>query len=200
MNQDSQSDNHDYFTPAPDRDATSSEWQYTSGQLQQSSATQPTANPNQDTPELSWSASEFINHEKQPSWYAILALGSIVVAGLMYLVTRDWISAIVVIFLAIVTAIYASAKPKTSHYSITAEGLLVNGQIHSYENFKSFSVIEETGLPFLQLLSRRRFMVPLNIYAPPDQIDKIVDSLTDYIAYDQKHPDFVDRLTKKIRF
>ncbi len=48
-----------------------------------------------------WTASEFVAHQKTPGWYGLLALAALVLSGLIYLLTRDIISASVVIVAAL---------------------------------------------------------------------------------------------------
>src|SRR4051812_36865031 len=49
---------------------------------------------------VSWTASEFIAHEKPTSWYMLLGLGGLTAAALTYLLTKDWIAAAMMLIVA----------------------------------------------------------------------------------------------------
>jgi hypothetical protein len=62
---------------------------------------------------ITWTASEFIDNEKGPGWYAALIGGSVVVAILVYLLTKDKISTGIVLLVALMFANFAGHKPRT---------------------------------------------------------------------------------------
>ena len=175
--------------------------QYNSGKLegQQSQEEQePEIDP--ETEFASWTASEFIAHEKPSYWHFAVIGVSILIAAVIFAFTREILSVLVVIVLGAVFAIYGSAKPKTVQYRLTGEGVYTDEKLHKYNDFKSFSMIETAGLPFIQLMSRKRFMVPLTLYTEPKSIDNITEIIGRHVPYDQKQQDPVDKLSAKLKF
>ena len=63
------------------------QWQF-KPEAETSTATLATA----PTEAASWTASEFISHEKTTGWYGALAAGGVLFAALVYLLTHGWIS------------------------------------------------------------------------------------------------------------
>src|SRR5690348_11851788 len=73
--------------------------------------------------EVSWTASEYIDHSRGAGWYLALVAGTVVLAGLVYLVTKDYFALGVVAFLGIIVAVFSTHRPKQVQYALTAAGL-----------------------------------------------------------------------------
>lgn len=188
------------------------QWQYQSGQLQPQANPNPAsaapnaqnssqqAKPNDDGSLASWSASEFIAHEKPKSWYFVLFLGSVVAAALIFLITREVFSVIMVLVLATALAVYAGVKPRVLSYAIYPEGFKVGNKLYPFVTFRSFSVMDDTRVPSIQLLPQKRFMVPISVYCNPSDIDAIADILGEFLPYEQKERDMIDKFSSRMRF
>ncbi|MEJ0072784.1 MAG: hypothetical protein WDN27_01690 [Candidatus Saccharibacteria bacterium] len=59
---------------------------------------------------LSWSAAEFIEHQKSPTWYALLILAGAAAAALDYFATKDKISTGIILFAAITFGVFAAPQ------------------------------------------------------------------------------------------
>ena len=148
----------------------------------------------------SWEASEFITHEKPSYWHFAVVGVAIIIAAITFIFTQELISSVALIVVGIVFAIYGSAKPRIVQYRLTGEGVYTDEKLHKYNDFKSFSTIETTGLPYIQLISRKRFIVPLTLHTEPSSVDQITEIIGKHVPYDQKHQDPVDRLSAKLKF
>ena len=151
-------------------------------------------------PEVSWSASEFIAHSKTFGWYAILFLSAIGLAAVVYLLTRDVITAGVIVFAALLFGIMAARKPRELPYKVSSDGLHIGEKFYSYDTFKSFSVVQEEGIESIWFMPLKRFMPGLSIYFAPNDGQKIVDVLSNYLPFEAKELDLVDRFMHRIRF
>jgi len=185
-------------------EVTKQQWQYQSGQLEQrggfgeSPITIPQA---QSTgPTVSWTASEFISHEKSGNWYVFLIVVAIVIAGALFFVTREWFSVVVVVVLAIALGVFGALKPRTLDYAIYPDGIQVGEKHFGFETFRSFAIIEDAPVPSLQLLPQKRLMVPITVYFAPPDADMIINTLGDFLPIEQKKRDFVDKISARIRF
>ena len=185
------------------RNDTSSEqpaqWQYNSGKLTNEQE-QPTSNVAEDAVLAQWTASEFIHHDKSPKWFLILVIGVVVISVLMFVITREVISVIVTVVLGVVFGMYAQAQQKTISYTLSPHGITADDKHYNFTDFKSYSVMQESAMPYIQLIPRQRFMVALSIHVEPDKINEIAEKLGEFVPYDQKEHDFVDKLTAKIRY
>ena len=149
---------------------------------------------------LTWTASEFIAHEKSPGWFGLLALGTILLAGVVYFLTRDKITTGIIIFAAICLGAYSIRKPKVQTYAIDSRGLRIGEKLYSFQGFKSFSIAEEGAIASIVLLPLKRFMPPLTVYVAPDMEDQIIGFLAELLPLEQHRQDAVDGLLKRIRF
>ncbi len=180
------------------------QWNYTSGELmgsgEQTQPIQDTVPQNKSEPLIAWTASEFIEHDKNKGWYITLGIGAIIISISVYLLTQQIMSVILVLLMAIVFGIYGSAKPKTLSYAVSSSGLTVGNKFHPFNTIKSFSLINEEGIPYIQVLFQKRLSVPVVIYAAPDEIENVVNVIGKFVPYDQKKRDIADKLSSRIRF
>lgn len=194
-------DDHQNSAPAQGDTA---DWQYTSED--QAGAPSPSAPRNGFMPmsgapqEVEWTASEFVAHNKGIGWYALLGLGAILLAAIIYLFTRDITSAGIIVFVALLLGIAAGKKPRILHYQVNEDGLVIGQKFYPYAEFKSFSVMEEGAFSSIMFLPLKRFMPPISIYYDPQDEDRIVEVLTYYLPMENREHDAFDRLIKRIRF
>lgn len=189
----------------PEQPQDQANWHYTSGQLTAEEPTQPEQQPQQFKPDevlAEWTAQEFIEHDKNSSWYLILGGGALLISAVLYLITREIMSVVVTILLAVVMGIYGSAKPKTVKYVIDSAGISLDGKHYDFASFKSFSVIENSpaAVPYIQLMPQKRLMIPITIFVDPAHSQDVTELIGQFVPYDQKEPDFVDKLAARFRF
>ena len=153
-----------------------------------------------NSPMISWTASEFIDHNKNAGWYLALVLSGGALTAIVYFATRDIITSAAIVIATASFAIFASRKPRTLNYTLRSGGITIGEKVYPYTNFKSFSLKEEGAIRSIDLMPLQRFMPGLTIYCPPDQEDQIVDALIDYLPHEERGPDLVDRFMRKIRF
>lgn len=182
------------------------QWRYNSGKLRTEyenddySYRTDTAQKDIQNAGIIWSASEFVSHQKNKRWYVLLAVSIIVVSGILYLVTREVFSIVVVIVLGTALGVFGAVKPKTLDYSVGDEGMQIGPKQFPYTAFHSFAVIDDAAIAYIQLLPQKRFMAPISIYFAPDDEKKIVDYLGKHLPLEHKKRDFTDRLASRIHF
>lgn len=152
------------------------------------------------TEKVAWTAAEFIAHDKSPVWYLALATAGVVASGLVYLITKDKITTVVIAFALLAFGLFAARKPKNQTYALDLSGLHIGQRIYSFTSFKSFAVTEEDQAASLVFMPLKRFMPPLTIHLTPEVEDQAVDFLSQVLPIDQHHRDAVDSLMKRIRF
>lgn len=149
--------------------------------------------------EVSWSASEFIAHEKSPLWYLALAGLAIVLVAAVYFLFHDMVAAFAIVFVAIIFGFLAAHKPRVLAYHIGPEGLSIDKKMYSFADFKSFGVVNEGAFSSITFMPMKRFMPSLSIYYPPEEEETIVDALSNYLPFAPVTHDLVDRLMHRIR-
>jgi membrane protein CcdC involved in cytochrome C biogenesis len=170
-------------------------------QPQQLSHTEQPMNHDFDTDEtIKWEASEFIDHQKNAGWFLLLSLGGIVLCVAVYFLLRD-ILATVVTGVAILTfGMFARKKPRTLTYMLTPTYFMVGERRYSYDDFRTFSVIQDGALYSILLAPNQRFMPPLTIYFDPEDGEDIFDVLAERIPHEERKADPIDRFMRRIRF
>ncbi len=156
--------------------------------------------PYNGKPLVTWTASEFIAHDKSAGWYGILALVGIILAGLVYLTLRDIISTSVVLVCTVLFGVYAARKPRQVSYQLDDVGLSIGNRLYSYHEFRSFSVVDEGPFASIALMPFKRFAPMLSVYFDPADEQAITDILGDYLPHEPRELDMLERALKKVRF
>ena len=148
---------------------------------------------------VSWEASEYVHHEKDPLWFAIFG---IVIAGIltgMYFLLEDVIAIIVILLMAIAVLVFANRRPRSLKYELNDKGITIDNRSYSYSSFKSFSIMDEGAVQSIFLEPLERFMPPISVYFSPDDADKIFAVIGQYLPNRNRQPDLMDRLVHRLR-
>lgn len=172
-----------------------SPWQYNQDEGSENAQYSPVS-----TKPVSWSASEFIEHEKSPTWFIGLAGLTVLAVAVIYLATRDWVTSVVIIIAAALFGVTAKRKPRTLQYQVDNVGVVIDGKPFPYDVFKSFSVLAEGAFNSIQLMPLKRFMPPISLYFPPENEEQIVTTLGSYLPHEDRTHDPIDRLMRRVRF
>jgi hypothetical protein len=149
---------------------------------------------------VKWSASEFVSHQKSASWYVSLGSVSAVITLIIFLVTKNLLSAIVVAMAFMALGVLAARKPQTKTYEIGEEGIHIDSQSYPYSMFKSFSIMEDGAIDCIWLRPLKRFMPTVVMYYGPEDEEKIVMMLDNFLPQEDRQHDIVERLSRRIRF
>jgi hypothetical protein len=149
---------------------------------------------------VEWTASEFISHDKAAGWYMLLAVGAILLAAILYVLTRDWVTAGVILVAAIFFGIYGSHKPRQLPYKLDKHGLSIGAKHFYYNEFRSFSIVPEPGFSSIVLMPLKRFGVPTTIYYSLEDEERIINLLASYLPLEERKPDAIDSLMRRVRF
>jgi hypothetical protein len=152
------------------------------------------------TQDVSWTASEFIAHEKSFSWYAALFAVGIIAAIGIFAITRDAVSVAVVVVSAALLGIYGSRRPRQLEYRVDDSGLTIGEKRYGYDEFRSFAVVPEGAFSSIIFMPLRRFALPTTIYYAPNVEEDIVNILSVSLPLQEHKHDAVDRLMRRIRF
>ncbi|HUD05680.1 MAG TPA: hypothetical protein VMR18_02040 [Candidatus Saccharimonadales bacterium] len=182
--------------PNPPND-TPSGWKFSADE--EPSGYQEKSPATKDPISVSWSASEFVEHKKSPSWYAVLVIVAIVLAAIVLVLTHDKISTGVVILAAILFGIYAGRQPRTLKYQLDEGGLTIADKFYPYDILKSFAVIDEGQATGILLIPLKRFMPQIPIYCSRDEEEKIIGVLSSRLPMEE-HSDTIDNFMRRIRF
>lgn len=149
---------------------------------------------------ITWTASEYIAHDKTISWYLSVIAASLMVAAIVYLITQDKISFVVVTVLGLAFAAFGARKPQVLQYSIDKSGVRIGLKHYPFGLFRTFSIIEEYAVRSILLMPLKRFNLPITIYYDPDDEQKIVQAISNHLPHEERNMSPVDNLMRKIRF
>jgi hypothetical protein len=158
------------------------------------------ADAGDDGQAVSWTASEFVAHEKSVGWYLALLAAGLAVAAIVFLLTRDIISVVVVVVSTLLLGIYGARQPRQLEYRLDKSGVSIGQKYHGYDEFRSFMVMPEGAFSSIVFMPLKRFAPPLAVYYAPDDEDKIVNMLADQLPLEEGKRDAVDHLLHRIRF
>ncbi|HKU19119.1 MAG TPA: hypothetical protein VJP80_07700 [Candidatus Saccharimonadales bacterium] len=189
--------------PTPD-DGQHGSWRYSTTDQPSQMSPDQSANPaiaqRPEPDEVSWSASEFIAHQKGAGWYGLLLLAALAASAIVYLITHDIVTCTVIVIVAVLFGISASHKPRVLDYRLDRSGLSIGRKFYSYASFKAFSVIDEGSFSNITFVPFKRFMPGLTIYYDPKDEEKIVNALAAHLPMEQVKHDTFDRLMRRVRF
>lgn len=149
---------------------------------------------------ISWTASEFIAHQKTGMWYLTLAGAALALAAITWLLTKDIISAVVICVGALFLGVYAARQPRQLPYSLDAYGVSIGNRQLPYEHFRSFALVHEGAMPSIVLLPLKRFAPLITIYFDPADEQRIAEFLSNYLPVEDHRLDPMDRFLSRIRF
>jgi len=152
---------------------------------------------------ISWTASEAIDHERGTWWYVIAITVAIIAVGLSFWlqgVSFNSISStilIVVVFAAILTV---SRRPaRELHYTLSSEGLTIDGKLRSFDEFRAFGVAQDGALWQLVLIPVQRFGFSITMLISSDQGEAIVDALGARLPMENVKIDLLDKIIRKLK-
>ena len=149
---------------------------------------------------LTWSASEYIGNPKTSSWFLMLGAASIGTAVIVYLLTSDLVSVIVIMLLAVAVGIFAARQPQVLDYSLDKTGIQRGQRFFPYDSFKTFSVIQDGAFNHIYLLPLKRFSPPLEVHYSPEDEDKIINIFADYLPFEEQKRDIIENFSRRIKF
>ena len=149
--------------------------------------------------QFSWTASEFIDHERGTGWYMMLILGTAALAAAVYLLTKEIFATVTIAVVGLIVLVYTRQKPRQVTYELSESGLRIGAKSYSYGLFKSFSLAKEGLLNSVQLAPLKRFMPPISAYYDAADEEKITDILGQHLPYEDAKPDRIEGLTRRLK-
>ncbi len=145
---------------------------------------------------LQWTATDGM-HQQSAGWLAILGIGVVILAALVYLVTRDKVSTGSIVLAVLLFGVYSLRKTQTLQYQMDNDGIAIGQKLYPYAQFRSFSVVEPGDIVLMPL---KRFMPLLTISYAPDMEERVIAMLADRLPMETYKRDAMDALIRKLRF
>jgi hypothetical protein len=187
----------DKSVEAPEAEEPQTNWQFNSGEAASSHDGSTSLLPSNP---VTWTAAEFIDHEKGQQWYITLGIGTVVAIGVIYLLTHDLITSAVIAIVAVMFGLFAARKPRKLEYTIDSEGVHIGGRFYPYGNFKSFSLVQEGPAHSVWLLPLKRFTPIIPLCFDLKDETAVVDALSRTLPLENRDLDSIDKLMHRVRF
>lgn len=146
-----------------------------------------------------WEASEYIYHEKPAFYYLGLWVATAIIAAVLAFF-QQWLSIAVVIVMALAVMVYSRKQPRTLGYQLDATGVTIHGATQPFTAFHSYSVMQDTAWYSVDLEPNKRFVPRLTLICENDDIEIINKILSQHLPRVDRDPDWIERLTRYLRF
>lgn len=156
------------------------------------------ATPSSDT--ISWQSAEYFAHDKDSSWYGAMVLGSILISIIVYILNRDIITAVIILFSLVGLTYFSGRKPREQQFLVSVEGVQVGRNYYAFHDFRSFSVTEDPSSVSVILVPLKRFMPAVNIFVPAEYEERVVSFIATILPFEQRKADVVDNFMRRIKF
>jgi len=149
---------------------------------------------------ITWTASEFVYHQKNAKWYLVFFALTVVLSGGLWLLMKNLTTIITIVVAAVALVYAATKKPRELEYKIDGNSLSIANKSFPLAEFKSFTVVHQDGFSSLVFSPLKRFNLSITIYYDPADEQKILDLLSSRVPMEEKKRDWIDQLMWKIRY
>lgn len=156
--------------------------------------------PMHDSNVLQWQASEYVEHQKSPSWFLGLWASAAALLVVAIFIMREYTFAALIVVMAAAIAIWAKRSAREMHYQLDSSALTVNGKRFTLDSFRAFGVLQEDAIYYAVLLPNKRFSPGVNVYFTHDLGERIVDMLGAALPMEDVKPDVIDNLSRRLNF
>ena len=147
---------------------------------------------------VNWDAQEYIQRDKNTSWYV-----GLVIVGLMFVALAVWLQwwtfVALVVLSVVALIIYSVRPPRTLHYSLGSKGLSEGNKLYKYEEYKSFGILKEGSNFAIVLTPYKRFAPRVTVYFPQECGEKIVDAFGVRLPMEEVKMDVLDKIVNFLR-
>ena len=184
--------------PANDPSVSPTEEPLVSPEEPQSQPLAPEDTP--DNPPITWTAQEYVHIDKGPWWFVLFGLIVLGFIALDVFFLHAWTLSVLVIVMAIAVIIYIRRPPRTLTYALSPQqGLYIGEQLYTFDQFKSFGLIDDSGHHSIMLIPRKRFSPGVSVFFPEEAGERIVDILGSHLPMENLKLDAIDVLVRKLR-
>lgn len=147
-----------------------------------------------------WTAPEYFEHNRSPMWYPVLFLLTAGIAGVVYLLTKDYFATGTIVVLGVIVAFAAGRKPKEFSCQVSSGGITIGPKTYQFGQFRSFGVIRESQIPSLELIPTKKFMPAVAVHFNAQDEAKITAIVGNYLPYEERKMAGIDKLAHRLGF
>jgi hypothetical protein len=148
---------------------------------------------------VAWEASEYIHRAKDSRWGIAFGVVVLVILGVAVWL-QEWIFAVLVVVMGGAMGYFAFRPPQTKRYTLTHDGLEVDGKLFLLSDYRAFGVLAEDAFYSAMLIPTARFKPALTVYFAEDDAEKIISILGEHLPVEDIKPDPVDVIMRRLHF
>ncbi len=147
---------------------------------------------------VTWVAHEYLNQEKGKTWFVVFAVVMALLFGLAVFL-QQWSFAVLIVVIVAVIIVSSKRPPRELTYSLNDDGLVIDGKLNKFEQFKAFGIIRDGEAFSVMLIPTQRFQPGVTVYFPEESGEEIVDMLGSRLPMKDLNLDVVDRIVRLLR-
>ncbi|MBI4114212.1 MAG: hypothetical protein HY445_00015 [Candidatus Niyogibacteria bacterium] len=149
---------------------------------------------------FSWHAPEYVYHEKDGRWYAILGIITLLLLGIAFFL-NNFLFGILIIVASFALALYGAKRPKIVTFSLTTQGIRIDDRLYPYENIRSFWLhYDPPAFKELSIVFRKTIMPRLTLPLEDADPNEIREILIKYVSEKPHDQTLSDTLSRVLRF
>lgn len=153
-----------------------------------------------DNEPVHWSASEYINDDKNGLWFVIFTVVVLSLIAIDVFVLKSYTFSILVVVMAIAVIVFSRRPPRIIDYTLSGnQGLYVGDKLYHFSEFKSFGLVRDHGQHSIMLIPVKRFSPGVSVYFPEEAGERIVDMLGARLPMENLKLDIIDIIVQKLR-
>lgn len=147
---------------------------------------------------IRWQSTEYMHQERTALWFVMLAIVVVVLMVVAVLLIKSITFAILLPVMAVTLVMYVKRPPSLNDYIISRKGLHINDRLYTYDQFRSFGVVQHGGHNSIVLVPRKRFQIGQTLYFPEEVGEPLVDMLAARLPMKEVQPDVIDKILAKL--
>lgn len=148
---------------------------------------------------ISWTASEYIEHQRGASWYLALVGVTAAIAAGTYFATKEYFATGTIVVVGIIVATFVGHKPRQITYELSNSGLKAGNKTYNYSAFKSFAIISDGALSSLNLYPLKRFVPPISAYFEAKDQNRILGIIGERLPLEERGADRLENLSRRLK-
>lgn len=149
-------------------------------------------------PIFSWQSPEFVRYSRDKKWFFFAVLITIVLAG-VFILLKQWSSVVLVAVAGSVFIALSNAHPKNIICALYNEGVVVDGKVYDFSQFKSFWLSGNADLPKISLQQTGRFGGHINMPTKDQDFEQIRLFLAKHLPEEQPKEDLSDIISRTLK-
>ncbi len=148
---------------------------------------------------INWQNGGNTKREFSSKWYLAMVVGFVALVALAIFLIKSWSFVVLLVVAALALVVFIKKPSQATHYSLSSDGVSVDGVNRPFDQFKSFGVVDNLNG------SHRIILIPVKRFSPALEIDfseadgeKIVDFLGARMPMKEVKLNFIDSIVQRI--